>query len=262
MDLRPFTMYLQEEGLHTTTIYNHIRHVRYHFTFFSSDFTQNQAIDLIDQANTTSAKKSLANTVSKWLQYKRENNDEIVSKIRMLSAEYERQSQVKRKAMSKNKDLPTCNNLIQLLQDHYDAERWKEYCILFLLLTYNVRNLDMVGDVVRDGRGRSVHFNWFVIRKDSVLWKRNLYKTVETYGAKQQVIKNKQFMNAIQQLNCVLCPSDNLDRAVKKATGGLGEASVLKIYLSTPRSATEFKRVSKSRGTDLNTLLTSYNISK
>ena len=24
MDLRPFTMYLQEEGLHTTTIYNHM----------------------------------------------------------------------------------------------------------------------------------------------------------------------------------------------------------------------------------------------
>jgi hypothetical protein len=69
-------------------------------------------------------------------------------------------------------------------------------------------------------------------------------------------------MNAIRHLDCVLCSTDNLDRAVKKSTGGLGEASVLKIYLSTPRSATEFKRVSKSRGTDLNTLLTSYNISK
>ena len=262
MDLRPFTMYLQEQGLHATTIYNHIRHVRYHFTFFGTDFTQDQAIDLIDQANTTSAKKSLANTISKWRQYKKEDNDQIVDKIRMLSAEYERQSQVKRKAMSKDTSLPTYNNLIQLLQDHYDAERWKDYCILFLLLNYNVRNLDMVGEVVQNGRGRSIHFNWFIVRKDSILWKRNLYKTVETYGAKQQVIKNKQFMTAIQYLDCILCPTDNFDRVVKKATGGLGEAKVLKIYLSTPRSATEFKRVSKSRGTDLNTLLTSYNISK
>jgi hypothetical protein len=255
-------MYLQDEGLHATTIYNHIRHVRYHLTFFSTDFTQDQAIDLIDLANTTSAKKSLANTVSKWLQYQKRDNNEIVSKIRFLSAEYEKQSQVKRKAMSKDTSLPTYNNLIQLLQDHYDAERWKQYCILFLLLNYNVRNLDMVGEVVTNGRNRSIHFNWFIVRKDSVLWKRNLYKTVETYGCKQQVIKNKQFMNAIRHLDCVLCSTDNLDRAVKKSTGGLGEASVLKIYLSTPRSATEFKRVSKSRGTDLNTLLTSYNISK
>jgi len=262
MDLRPFTMYLQEEGLHATTIYNHIRHIRYHFTFFSTDFTQDQAIDLIDLANTTSAKKSLANTVSKWLQYKREKNDEIVSKIRFLSAEYQRQSELKRKAMGLDTSLPTYNNLIQLLQDHYDAERWKQYCILFLLLNYNVRNLDMVGEVVTNGRNRSIHFNWFIVRKDSVLWKRNLYKTVETYGCKQHVIKNKQFMNAIRHLDCVLCSTDNFDRVVKKSTGGLGEASVLKVYLSTPRSATEFKRVSKSRGTDLNTLLTSYNISK
>ena len=262
MDLRPFTTYLQEEGLHAKTIYNHIRHVRYHFTFFSKDFTQHEAIDLIDQANTTSAKKSLANTVSKWLQYKREKNDEIVSKIRFLSAEYEKQSQVKRKAMGLDTSLPTYNNLIQLLQDHFDAERWKQYCILYLLLNYNVRNLDMVGEVVQNGRNKSVHFNWFIVRKDSILWKRNLYKTVETYGAKQQVIKNKQFMHAIQQLDCVLSPSDNLDRVVKKATSGLGEAIILKIYLSTPRSATDFKRVSRSRGTDLNTLLTSYNISK
>jgi hypothetical protein len=165
MDLRPFTMYLQDEGLHATTIYNHNRLVRYHLTFFSSDFTQDQAIKLIDQANTTSAKKSLANTVSKWLQYKKKDNDEIVSKIRMLNAEYERQSQVKRKAMGKDTSLPTYNNLIQLLQDHYEEERWKEYCILFLLLNYNVRNLDMVGEVVRDGRNRSNHFNWFVVRK-------------------------------------------------------------------------------------------------
>jgi len=255
-------MDLQEQGLHATTIYNHIRHVRYHFTFFSSDFTQDQAIELIDQANTTSAKKSLANTMSKWLQYKREKNDQVVDKIRMLNVEYQRQSEIKRKAMSKNKDLPTYNNLIQLLQDHYDAERWKEYCILFLLLNYNVRSLDMVGEVVTNGRGKSVHFNWFIVRKDSILWIRNLYKTVEKYGVKKQVIKNKQFIHAIQQLDCVLCPTDNLDRVVKKATGGLGEATVLKIYLSTPRSAKEFKRVSKSRGTDLNTLLTSYDISK
>jgi len=97
MDIRPFTMYLQEQELQTTTIYNHIRHVRYHFTFFSKDFTEDQAIELIDQANTNSAKKSLANTVFKWLQYKKKHNDQIVSKIRMLNAEYEKQNQVKRK---------------------------------------------------------------------------------------------------------------------------------------------------------------------
>jgi hypothetical protein len=262
MDLRPFTMYLQDGGLHATTIYNYNRLVRYHLTFFSSDFTQQQAIKLIDQANTTSAKLSLAKTVSKWLQYKKKDNDQIVDKIRILNELYQRQSELKRKAMGKNKDLPTYNNLIQLLQDHYEENRWKEYCILFLLLNYNVRNLDMVGEVVRDGRNRSNHFNWFVIRKDSILWKRNLYKTVQTYGAKQHVIKNRQFMHAIQHLGSVLSVTDNLDRVVKKATSGLGEASVLKIYLSTPRTASEFKRVSRSRGTDLNTLLTSYNISK
>jgi len=262
MDLRPFTTYLQEEGLHPTTIYNHIRHVRYHFTFFSKDFTEDQAIELIDQANTVSAKKSLANTVSKWLQYKREKNDQVVSKIRMLNVEYQRQSELKRKAMSRDTSLPTYNQLIQLLQDHYFSARWREYCILFLLLHYNVRNLDMVGTVVQGGRNLSNYFNWFIIRKDSILWIRNLYKTVEKYGVKKQVVKNKQFIHAIQQLDCILSPSDNLDRVVKKATGGLGEATVLKIYLSTPRSAKEFKRVSKSRGTDLNTLLTSYDISK
>jgi hypothetical protein len=64
---------------------------------------------------------------------------------------------------------------------------------------------------------------------------------VQTYGAKQHVIKNRQFMHAIQHLGSVLSVTDNLDRVVKKATSGLGEASVLKIYLSTPRTASDFQ---------------------
>ena len=262
MDLRPFTMYLQEQGLATTTVYNHIRHIRYHLTFFSADFTQDQAIDLIDQANTLSAKKSLANTVSKWLQYQKRERDIILSHIRFLNAEYEKQSQVKRKMMGLNKDLPTYKQLIELLQEHYEAERWKDYCILYLLLNYNVRNMDMVADVVYNGRGLSKETNWFIVRQNNVLWKRNTYKTVDTYGAKQHVIKNKQFMNALQRLDCMLCSTDNLDRAVKKATGGVGEATVLKIYLNQKLPASQFKRVSFSRGTDLTTLLTSYDIGK
>ena len=262
MDIRPFKTYLQEQGLHESTIHNHIRLIRYHLTFFSSDFTQEQAIDLIDQANTISAKRSLSNTMSKWLQFQKRDNDRIVSLIRVLNVEYEKQSEVKRKALGKDKDLPTYKQLIELLQDHYETERWKEYCILYLLLNYHVRNMDMIADVVYNGRGLSKESNWFIVRQNNVLWKRNKYKTAYVFGPKQHVIKNKQFMHALQRLDCVMCETDNIDRVVKRATGGVGEATVLKIYLNQKLTASQFKKVSFSRGTDLNTLLTSYDIGK
>ena len=61
----------------------------------------------------------------------------------------------------------------------------------------------------------------------------------------------------------LLKPTDNIDRVIKKATDGIGrigEGTLAKIMLRENNTIGGLKKVSKNRGTDINTLINSYNI--
>jgi hypothetical protein len=70
-------------------------------------------------------------------------------------------------------------------------------------------------------------------------------------------------MNAISNLSHLLKTTDNIDRVIKKVTSGIGsinEGTLAKIVLKENNTINGLKKVSKNRGTDINTLINSYNI--
>jgi hypothetical protein len=70
-------------------------------------------------------------------------------------------------------------------------------------------------------------------------------------------------LNAISNLTQLLKPTDNIDRVIKKATDGIGrigEGTLAKIMLRENNTISGLKKVSRNRGTDINTLINSYNI--
>ena len=131
------------------------------------------------------------------------------------------------------------------------------------MVTYNTRNKDLILSVVKSKKDINDTDNFIVLTKTQATYIRNDYKTAYKYGQKTQVIKNLKFLNAISNLSHLLKPTDNIDRVIKKATDGIGrisEGTLAKIVLKENNTINGLKRVSKNRGTDINTLINSYNI--
>jgi len=145
----------------------------------------------------------------------------------------------------------------------FDKGEYKSYCVMYLFITYTIRNKDMIGKVVKSKKDTNETDNWFVVGRNSVTWIRNNYKTSNLYGPKKHIITNPKFHTAISHLNYLLQPSDNIDRIIKKITEGIGgitQSVIAKIVLRESNSMAGLKKISKNRGSDINTLVENYNI--
>jgi hypothetical protein len=104
---------------------------------------------------------------------------------------------------------------------------------------------------------------------------RNRYKTAETYGPKTHKITDEKFTFAIKKIyqlmkkkdheeyvNPIIPNPSTISYRIQSATyKSLGEGAYVKICINHFRKDIEaLQRISENRGTDLNTLLTDYNI--
>ena len=131
------------------------------------------------------------------------------------------------------------------------------------MVTYQTRNKDLILSIVKSKKETNDKDNFIILGKSQATYIRNDYKTSYKYGTKTQVIKNLKFMNSISNLSHLLKPTDNIDRVIKKVTAGIGsinEGTLAKIVLKENNTINGLKKVSKNRGTDVNTLINSYNI--
>jgi len=131
------------------------------------------------------------------------------------------------------------------------------------MVTYQTRNKDLILTIVKSKKEANDKDNFIVLGKSQCVFIRNIYKTAYKYGTKTHVIKNLKFLHAIQGLTHLLKPTDNIDRVIKKVTSGIGsvtEGTLAKIVLKENNTINGLKKVSKNRGTDINTLINSYNI--
>lgn len=251
-----FEGYLRDQNLALVTISKHLKNMEELGTK-----TQEQYIEYIEtESNSISIQLSLAGTASKYLQYKKKDNAEMVSLIRDINNQIQKNSQEKQKQMATDDSLPNVGDLKKRMNDLYDKEDFKGFAIMYLMTTYQVRNADMMASVVKSKKETNDTDNFFVLNKTQVTWIRNKYKTASTYGTKINVIKNKKFINAVSHLSQLLSPTENIDRVIKKITGGINEGTIAKIVLRDNNNMNSIKRVSKNRGTDVNTLLNNYNI--
>ena len=256
-----FQNYLLDQGLAQSTIKNHMRNIT---EFGKVGSSQRIMIIRIEALKKTLATRlGMAGSISKLLQFNKQPNDEIVAYIKQLN-EYIQEDAVKRqKEMSADETLPTVKEIKSYMNTLYDKGDYLSYALLYLMVTYQTRNKDLILNVVKSKKETNNTDNFIVLGKSQAIFIRNNYKTAYKYGPKVSVIKNLKFLNAISNLTHLLKPSDNIDRVIKKSTDGIGrinEGTLAKIVLKENNTIDGLKKVSKNRGTDVNTLINSYNI--
>ena len=257
-----FKRHLEEQKLSDYTIKTHINKLKlYKEKYGNIGYDLDFIISNIDKEPTISMRKSLCGSLSKYLQYKGKDTKKMADYIFKQTADFQADKH-KRTAETKH-ELPTLKNIKAELNTLYERQDYRSFIILFLMVNYQVRNKDLICLVVSSKRDINNTDNFVVVGKSQAVYIRNSYKTAFKYGTKTNVIKNKKFMYAINQIGYILKPSDNVDRIIKKATAGIGgitEGTIAKIVLSENNTMNGLKKVSKNRGTDPVTLIESYNI--
>ncbi len=147
-----------------------------------------------------------------------------------------------------------------MLNGYYRDKQYKNFVILYLLLNYNTRNQDLVLRVVKDETELNQKENFLLIREKDVVYIRNDYKTKDRYGTKRDIIKAKKVFNSVQDLDSLLIDDGNLDRQVKKVTGGINQSSMFKIMIASNNNLKSIVKASRNRGTNMNTIGTNYDI--
>jgi hypothetical protein len=255
-----FREYLENQNLAEATINAHVRNLKNYGRVGQS---QKMIINQLNLNETWPRRLSRANTLSKYLQYKQSPNDEIVAYIHEANAAIQKESQIRQKDMAEDETLPTLKEMKTHMENLYDSGDYRGFCVMYLFLTYTVRNSDLIATVVKSKKDTNETDNWFVVGKKHVTYIRNNYKTANKYGTKLHLITNPKFHTAIKTLDHLLRETDNIDRIVKKTTAEIGhinEGTIAKIVLRENNTMNGLKRISKNRGTDVSTLIQNYNI--
>jgi len=189
------------------------------------------------------------------------------------------QERVKEVNKQLSNELPTLNELDEFTDHLYNTNKWVEFIINWLLLNYQVRNLDLNFKVIlrkKDATDPEQNYMWFTTKK--CVFIRNVYKTANVYNRKINTIVDKEFHTAIKQfiahrkhiavegeahsnLN-LITNEDQIGYIVKKATfNEIGEANYVKVVVNAYRgNLQKLKEISENRGTSVDTLINYYDL--
>ena len=191
---------------------------------------------------------------------------------------------VKEKNVELRENLPSYNDIVEYMNYLYDKGEWTDYIINYLLINLQVRNQDLDFTIVlkkKDATDNNKNYMWLQNTKGKATYIRNVYKTATIqgsdgqehgYGQKVNNITDKKFIIALRRV--LGCQKSGLDCGVfipnkasihyylQKATyKRLGETLYFKIIVNHFRNDIDkLKEISENRGTDLKTILTSYDI--
>lgn len=256
-----FQQYLESQGLKPVTVKAHMKNVTEYGKVGGSQRIMILRIEAIK--STLATRLGMAGSISKFLQFHNQPNDEIVAYIKKTNEYIQEDAEKRQKEMATDETLPTIKEIKKYMDTLYDKSDYLSYALMYLMVTYQTRNKDLILTIVKSKKETNLQDNFIVLGKTQATYIRNDYKTAYKYGQKVQVIKNLKFLNAISNLTHLLKPNDNIDRIIKKATDGIGrlnEGTLAKIMLRENNTINGLKKVSKNRGTDINTLINSYNI--
>ena len=167
--------------------------------------------------------------------------------------------------------LPTLKDLTDHHKVQYKNEDWVGFIITYLLLNYKFRNKDLQINITKDKKDtKDKTRNHIFITCTYIRIYINVYKTADTYGAKNIVLKSVKVVHALNQFigNEVRKPliqddiGSNLGRFVMSHTyHKIGEAAYFKTYVSEMSKSGRVKEIAKAgltRGTDMDTIVNSY----
>jgi len=253
-----FKSYLEQQKLATTTIKNHIRNL----SKLDIKLLEGSEKDLVKfiKANyeVGSPQKTITNSVAKYRGYKNLSKTEISELLKKTNDEA---FQIQKKN-NDELELPDIKNVKSLMNLYLKQGMYKQYVVMYLLLHLNTRNLDLVAKVTDNIDDVNNDDNWLYVRKSDVVFFRNNYKTKAKFGMKKDIIKGKRFHFGVSQLKELLRPEENLYRTVMKITGQINETTMMKLSLCNNNTAKGIKKLSKNRGTAVETLVNNYDCTK
>ena len=183
---------------------------------------------------------------------------------------------IKSNTLTKNKELketlPSCKDLLNFNLQNFKNKKYRNYVVNYLLINFCVRLMDLDLNISRNTTKIDKDTNYLIIRKTSVIYYRNKYKTVKTYGPKKHIIKSKKIIECLNQLLGenkevkLLLTHINLNAEIKKYTyNNLTESQIFKCVICYKQKKSknplkEISRLSVLRGSSLDTIINNYNI--
>ena len=229
-------------------------------------------LKLIDEIENVNGKQALinvavsvrrANSLSvKKLEEQREKNKHLLIAV------------VKNTNLKLKNELPSYDDIVNYKDALYESSSWVAYIINYLLINYQVRNQDLLFDIVKLKRDtkKDLSKNYIWLQFNRAQFIRNVYKTAGTYGQKVINITDPKFLVAIKRIfacqkhneDCgVFIPNpDQLGYYIKSSSyKGIGEGAYLKIIIDHFRKDLDkIKEISENRGTSITTLISNYDI--
>ena len=264
--MEEFLNYLKESQLAKTTIRNHERELLYIVSLGADLHGSEKDIIALIKKNyfEGSQMKTIVTSVSKYRTYNELPNTMIRNFLKKTNETATREQQTKTSELIEN--VPPLKEFKGLLGVYYHQKMYKQSVVLYLLIHLNTRNLDLVLKVTDDPNQVDDKHNWLYVRKSSVVYFRNNYKTEHAYGKKKNVITSKRFTEACRNITSLLIDDGNLDRQVKRITGGVNQSTLFKIVVAAKKCKNQIEdiksksvtKLSKNRGTDVTTIDKNY----
>jgi len=170
-----------------------------------------------------------------------------------------------------NEELPSLNEIEEKTEKYYDDKKYREYVVMRLMTSCVCRNMDLNAEIINEDEKQDENKNYIVIHKKNkknkdeyIEFIRNNYKTKKSFGSQTHIYFDDKLFDAVSKIDGkYLIPEihhKNIARYIKKVSFKLGEGKIAKIILKNKNSLGEASSISKSRGTNLNTLQQHYNI--
>ena len=275
MELANYTTSMEGKAKNTVRTYiSNYKRLRSHFEKDLSEIPNVELIQFISEQDSSNTKNGF---ITVAIQVKRLNNKDVVElsdyretlKVALVS-------EIKKKNAALAEILPEYSDLVEYTERLFDTGDHINYVINFLLLNYNVRNMDLDFKITTKlNEATDDKINFMVILPSKIMYIRNRYKTAETYGPKTHKITDEKFTFAIKKIYQMMKKEDHseyvnpiipnpgtISYRIQSATyKSLGEGAYAKICINHFRNDVEaLQRISENRGTSLATLLTDYNI--
>ena len=275
MELENYVAFLEGKAKNTIRTYfsNYMR-IHKHFDKDISDIPNEDLIQYISAQDSSNTKNGF---ITVAIQVKRLFDKDVTDltdyretlKVRIVS-------EIKKKNIVLQEILPSYADIVEYTERLFDTGDHIGFVINFLLLNYNVRNLDLDFKITTKlNEATDEKTNYIVILPNKMMYIRNRYKTKETYGSKTHKITDDKFIFAIKKIYQMIKKSDDgeyinpiipnpgtLSYRIQSATyKSIGEGAYAKICINHFRDDIDaLQRISENRGTSLATLLTDYNI--
>lgn len=169
--------------------------------------------------------------------------------------------------------LPSYDTIVDYMNALYESSSWTDYIINYLLINYQVRNVDLNFDIVKlkkQANDETKNYIWLSPKK--AVYIRNVYKTAGTYGKKTITITDPKLLLALKRV--VGCQKSKLDCGVfipnpeqvgyyvlNATYKKIGEGAYFKIVVNHFRNDLDkIKEISENRGTSIATILSVYDI--